>query len=221
MSWIGNFIQNAADVLAAAARWTGHLATLAILAVLALAGGFLVFADLATSGDRADPGRADGIVVLTGGEERVAAAIDLLMHDHGARLLISGVNPSTTRDQLARLYPKAVAQFRCCIDLDWNAVDTISNAEETAAWARRRGFKSLIVVTSGYHMPRSIIELKRELPEARLIPYPVKAFEMDSLWTHPAELRLLLWEYFKLFPAMARFAAARIAGGGQQTAARP
>jgi uncharacterized SAM-binding protein YcdF (DUF218 family) len=215
MSLMTYFIRGGTHGLVFAAQWLGHLAKLVIVAAVIFGIGFLLFADFIKDEPAEVIGKADGIVALTGGEARISAAIRLLSDEHGKRLLISGVNPSTTREQLIRLNPKSAGQFRCCIDLDWNALDTIGNAEETAAWVRRRGFKSLIVVTSSYHMPRSIIELRRELPDVELIPYPVKsrAFEKGEWWTHPAGLRLLLTEYLKLFPTLVRFAASRVFSG--------
>ena len=44
---------------------------------------------------------ADAIVVLTGGQARVSEAVRLLEEGHANRLLISGVHPGTTREQLA------------------------------------------------------------------------------------------------------------------------
>jgi uncharacterized SAM-binding protein YcdF (DUF218 family) len=215
MSLMTCFIKGGTHGLVYAVQWIGHLAKLAVVMAMVFGIGFLVFADCIDDEPAEVLGNAEGIVALTGGEARIAAAIGLLSNGHGKRLLISGVNPSTTREQLSRLNPKSEMQFRCCIDLDWNALDTIGNAEETAAWVRRRGFKSLIVVTSSYHMPRSLIELRRELPDVTLIPYPVKprSFEKGEWWTHPAGLRLLLSEYIKMFPALAHFAASRLTSG--------
>jgi uncharacterized SAM-binding protein YcdF (DUF218 family) len=212
MSKFSRFVVAGTHVLVFIARWIGHIAKLVILAAILWGAGFVVFAEMITDEPSGITGEAEGIVALTGGEARVAAAIGLLSEGKAKRLLISGVNPSTTREQLVHLNPQSAKLFRCCIDLDWNAQDTIGNAEETAGWTRRMHFKSLIVVTSSYHMPRSLVELRRELPDVDLIPYPVKprAFEGGEWWTHPAGLRLLLSEYIKMFPALARFAASRL-----------
>src|SRR5262249_26265695 len=50
-------------------------------------------------------GRADGIVVLTGGSSRVADAIELLSEGRGKRLLITGVHRATTSAEIKRLAP--------------------------------------------------------------------------------------------------------------------
>jgi uncharacterized SAM-binding protein YcdF (DUF218 family) len=135
--------------------------------------GFLAFCTLIID-EPGDVGRADGIVALTGGEARIPEAVKLLARGSGRRLLISGVNPATTRGELVSLMPNTKMLFRCCIDMDKVARDTIGNADETRVWMEKRRFRSLIVVTSSYHMPRSFAELRRAMPDIELIPFPVK-----------------------------------------------
>lgn len=167
--------------------------------------GFIFFCHMVAA-EPDDPGRADGIVALTGGEARIPAAIKLLAGGKGRRLLISGVNPATTQQELVSLMPDSKQWFRCCIDVDKVARDTIGNANETRAWMDRRHFRSLIVVTASYHMPRSLAELRRALPSAELIPYPVtpRPLQVDSWWNSPAALELLVSEYVKFLPAFGR-----------------
>jgi uncharacterized SAM-binding protein YcdF (DUF218 family) len=184
-------------------KWT-------IAAALAIAGlavaGFLFFSSLIDDVPVADIRKADAIVVLTGGEARIPEAVRLLSQGKGQRLLISGVNPITTRKELALLTPNSRELFQCCIDVDQVARDTIGNADETRAWTERRNFKSLIVVTASYHMPRSLAELRRALPDTELIPYPVKPsnFRVDQWWAYPGTLQLLATEYVKFVPALGR-----------------
>lgn len=175
------------------------------IAALALA-GFLSFASLVEDAPLDGVRGADAIVVLTGGEARIPEAIKLLSQGKGQRLLISGVNPITTRKELASLAPNSKRWFRCCIDVDQVARDTVGNANETRAWVDKRGFRSLIVVTASYHMPRSLAELRRALPDTEFIPYPVKPgnLRIDAWWSHPSTLQLLAMEYVKFIPAFGR-----------------
>jgi uncharacterized SAM-binding protein YcdF (DUF218 family) len=105
----------------------------------------------------------------------------------------------------------------CCVDLDRSAVNTRSNAAETRRWARERGFKSLIVVTSNYHMPRAIVELSHAMPDIALIPFAVVAdkWRDEPWWTSGATLRLLLSEYVKYVAAEMRV---RLADAGLELA---
>ena len=68
-----------------------------LLAGLALFVGFLVFVDSLERSERPPKTRADGIVALTGGSQRIGDAIDLLAQGYAGRLLISGVNEHTSR----------------------------------------------------------------------------------------------------------------------------
>lgn len=175
--------------------------------------GFVVFAAVASQ-PAGPPPVADGIVALTGGEARIDEAVRLLADHRAKRMLISGVNPHTTRTALERLTPDYATLFDCCIDIGYWAQDTIGNADETQLWAQRRGFTRLIVVTSGYHMARSMAELSRAMPGVELIPHPVLASvqRAEAWWTSPSATRLLMVEYLKFLPALARLGVARAFG---------
>ena len=88
-------------------------------------------------------------------------------------MLISGVNREVRRQELRELTPGSNRLFNCCVDLGFEAEDTNGNAQEIAAWARAKGYDSLIVVTSDYHMPRSLLEIRSAAPELELTPYAV------------------------------------------------
>jgi uncharacterized SAM-binding protein YcdF (DUF218 family) len=151
-------------------------------------------------------GTADGIVVLTGGSSRVSDAMELLAGGYGKRLLISGVHPTNAASDISRSLSDNQSLLSCCVDLDRSAVNTRSNAAETRRWAHERGFKSLIVVTSNYHMPRAILELSHAMPDIQLIPFAVVGdkWRDEPWWTSGATLRLLLSEYAKYLAAELR-----------------
>ncbi len=148
---------------------------------------------------------ADGIVALTGGSSRISDAIELLAAGHGQRLLISGANRSTTSGEISRLNPEFERWVRCCVDFD-RSLNTLGNAIETRQWAERRGFRSLIVVTSSYHMPRAMVELAHQLPDATLVPYPVVSDRMraEPWWTSSTMMKLIFSEYVKYMVARLR-----------------
>jgi len=150
--------------------------------------------------------KADGIVVLTGGSSRVSDAMELLAAGYGKRLLISGVHPTSGANDISRSVPDSQALLNCCVDLDYSAVNTRSNAAETRRWAHERGFTSLIVVTSNYHMPRAIVELSHAMPDMSLVPFAVVGdkWREEPWWTSSTTLRLLLSEYVKYVAAVVR-----------------
>jgi uncharacterized SAM-binding protein YcdF (DUF218 family) len=180
--------------------------------------GFLAFAHAVKQAAPADLPTADAIVVLTGGEDRIEAGIKLLTKRKGKRLLISGVNPATRAGEIERLTGFDRRLFDCCIDFGYRAVDTITNAEETRAWAANWHFTKLILVTSSYHMPRSLIEFARVLPDIELLPYPVvtRSLQLDTWWQHRHTARVMGVEYVKFLASAVRLAVARVLGIGQR-----
>jgi uncharacterized SAM-binding protein YcdF (DUF218 family) len=188
------------------------LAGVAGVLLFAFVGGFVIFASSVTRYTPPVGERADGIVVLTGGLHRLGEASRLLAEGRGRRLLISGANPVATRHELYRASGLSLTKFSCCVDVGYQAHDTMGNAEETRAWANAKGFSRLIIVTSRYHMPRSLIELARAMPNAALVPYPVvsRNFRSERWWMHGATARLLFSEYVKFLPSAARFGMARL-----------
>jgi uncharacterized SAM-binding protein YcdF (DUF218 family) len=176
------------------------------LAALLLGAGFLWFVSLLPVAEAAPQRRADGIVVLTGAAFRISDALDLLAAGHGKRLLITGVYPATRSVEIARLVPEHQRWFTCCVDLDHSAVNTIGNAIETRRWVKERGFTSLIVVTSNFHMPRAMAELTHQLSGVALVPFPVVSdrVRVESWWSSPSTARLLFSEYLKYIVAVAR-----------------
>lgn len=138
---------------------TRAFAFLLLLYVLGYA-GFAVL--LPKAGDERS---TDGIVVLTGGAKRLERGLDLMQRDKAKRMLVSGVERTVRPVELADRYNTDPALFECCIDLGREAVDTRSNAEETARWVERHKLKSIRLVTNDWHMPRAGFELSRQMGE--------------------------------------------------------
>ncbi|GHC76307.1 YdcF family protein [Limoniibacter endophyticus] len=182
-----------------------------LFAVLACAlfflAGFGVFTQyIGSMKTPADVEAADAIVVVTGGYARLTPAIDLLRTGKGKRLLISGVNPMAKPDEIRIATGTDRKLFDCCVDIDKAALNTIGNATESAKWIRGHKFRSVIVVTNNYHMPRTLLELQRTLSKVELRPYPVVLTRLDDgAWLHnPDAVRVLLTEYSKYLAALVR-----------------
>jgi len=158
--------------------------------------GFVIFVTNLPSPSHIHP--AQGIVALTGGDERLAAAVNLLENREGQRLLVSGVHPATTKAELKKL-SHGGRRFDCCADMGYVAANTRGNAQEAANWAHAHRFHSLIVVTARYHMPRSLTEFQAAMPDVNLQGYPVEPLDIDlSGWWHdPRALHVLHNEYAK------------------------
>ncbi|MEM8627515.1 MAG: YdcF family protein [Pseudomonadota bacterium] len=190
-------------------RWA--LVLVSIPAIVALA--FVAFVQTLPRAQAIPANAADGIVVLTGGRNRIDAGVDLLAKGKARRLLISGVHRKTSRSAMARHFPTENRLYQCCIDLGRAALDTIGNANEAAVWTTLHDVQSLIVVTSSYHMPRALAEFRRAMPDVRMIPFAVvgREVQLDRWWQHPGTARLLAKEFVKYVPAMARLMIARMA----------
>jgi uncharacterized SAM-binding protein YcdF (DUF218 family) len=144
------------------------------------------------------PPPAEGIVALTGGAERVRAGL-LLLADHRAdRLLVTGIGGHAGLRDLARVAGLDPAPLAGRVTLGTGAASTRGNAEETAAWARANGLRSLIVVTAAYHMPRALAEISRALPDVALYPASVSPPRASE---RLGGVRLLAGEYTKYLGA--------------------
>ncbi|MGC5779271.1 YdcF family protein [Methylobacterium sp. NFXW15] len=182
-------------------------AAVAGFSFVAFIAGFLAFAGHLARQERTPEGRTDGIVALTGGAQRIGDAIDLLAAGYGRRLLITGVNERTSREEIARLNPTQRQLIDCCVDLDYRARNTIGNAIETRRWMRAHHFSTVAVVTSNYHMPRTLIELDHALQEnERIVPHPVVTggFNVDAWWHNPCAAKLIASEYVKFLVSWVR-----------------
>lgn len=172
----------------------------------AVFGGFLWFADSVAAMRPPEGARADAIIVLTGGYQRIDQAVGLLRDKVGKRLLISGVNPSTTRAQIRRMTQSSPDLFACCVDMGYKAIDTIGNANEAAGWIRDKGYTSIVVVTNNYHMHRSLHELRSASPNTEFIAYPVINSDLSrtNWFANPDVLRTMISEYAKFVVAALR-----------------
>jgi uncharacterized SAM-binding protein YcdF (DUF218 family) len=162
--------------------------------------GFLLFA--VTLPRPADDARTDAVVVLTGGSGRIERGLEALKRGWAERLLVSGVDRSVKPYEFAVEYRVRAARMACCVTLGYQAVDTRSNAVETAEWLRRERVKSVRLVTSDWHMRRARLELDRAAP-------PGVRIVADAVRTRPS-LTMLLREYNKL---LARGVAGALGAG--------
>jgi uncharacterized SAM-binding protein YcdF (DUF218 family) len=180
------------------------LYTLRFLVVIGIGGtlwlcGLILFTRIIPSSPIDITSSTDGIVIFTGGKTRLQVALTLFQQKKGRYLLISGVSPESTLPEMIDQIP-----FRSQITLGYEALDTVGNAEETAAWVHTHHLKSLRLITSNYHMPRSLFELRRLLPEVEILPHPVvgKIFLKQKWWLDTHTLHLVVQEYNKFLFAL-------------------
>lgn len=180
-------------------RFGTLLVVIVAMLIASWTGGLIAFARSIprTVADQATP--TDAIIVLTGGSMRLATGLDLVTAGLARRLLVSGVHRDVEIDQLLKKSPEAGQSLRCCVDAGHGARDTAGNASESASWMRNHGFRSLRLVTSSYHMPRSLLEFRHAMPEAVVIPHPVfpEDVKIKNWWQWPGTAALIVSEYNK------------------------
>lgn len=152
--------------------------------------------------------KTDGVVVLTGGADRVRTGLEILHAGQARELLISGVHPSTNLRRLIIESHLSLNDFPCCVTIGFQATDTVGNAQETANWAQKNSIKTLRLVTATYHMPRALIEIKRALPDVRLVAHPVRPLQFSPLSRRGGVL--ILSEYHKTLLVLLKFSIEKL-----------
>jgi uncharacterized SAM-binding protein YcdF (DUF218 family) len=149
-------------------------------------------------------GRTDAIVVLTGGEERLERAYALLQKGLAARLFVTGAGERTTKPDILKRLDNPPAELADRIELGYRAANTRDNASETAAWFNSQNLKSMRLVTSNYHMRRSLLHFGRAMPHARILADPVvpKRYGAGEWWTHADGVRKVAEELGAYLAAM-------------------
>ena len=133
--------------------------------------GFVSYFSALARYDQVEITSVDAAIVLTGGPDRLTDAARLLSTGVTKHLLISGVGGRADLDDLVRVAPSLAPYSSCCVDLGHQAQNTRGNAEEAALWARDKNYKSLAIVTAGFHLPRAMLEVRALLPDRTLYPY--------------------------------------------------
>ena len=167
-----------------------------LLTLLVWVLGFVCFSLYALSFKFAPQPQTEGIVALTGGTDRITTSIRLLEEKNTGDLLISGVNKQVQPSEILRMVPSHLTDK---ITLGYLAETTAENAIETTNWIRQKNINSIVLVTSFYHMPRSIFEILKHTPHLTIVPYPVfpKSFNNSVEWIKTRYAWLLFIEYHK------------------------
>jgi len=187
------------------------LLTLSVVIGLFIGGwvsGLFVFASYIPDEVSAPDQKTDAIIVLTGGSGRLSAGLQLLSDHRAKKLFVSGVYRGLDVRRLLEMSQRSPEELACCIGIG-HAADTIANAAETAIWMREQGFNSMRLVTSNYHMPRSLLEFREALGEVTAIPHPVfpEHVKRDRWWAWPGTATLIVGEYNKFLLAWTRHRA--------------
>lgn len=148
----------------------------------------------------------DAIVVLTGGSERLMTGLQLLNSHKAKKLFVSGVHQGLNLDHVLGTQPVDKELRTCCIVLGHAAESTMGNGDETLTWLAIEKFRSMRLVTSNYHMPRSLMIFRATMPDIQIIPHPIspESVKLEGWWMRPGTARLLVTEYNKYLVAFIR-----------------
>lgn len=138
----------------------------------------------------------EGVVVLTGGVDRIQTAGQKTSELGLNALLISGVNKSVSPDKILK---QLSVPDSCQITLGYWAENTAQNAVEVSNWVLKNDFHSVLLVTSFYHMPRAMFEILKHNKSLAIVPYPVfpKTFNNSVEWVRTKYAWFLFLEYNK------------------------
>jgi uncharacterized SAM-binding protein YcdF (DUF218 family) len=181
-----------------------------LLILVVWLGGFLAFAAAIPATVRNPDQPVDAIVVLTGGDVRLAEGFALLDKGLAKKMLISGVSNGVDLPALLQTLNGSTqpnqAVLDCCVTLGYDARSTEGNARESLRWLGENNFTTVRLVTANYHMNRSLLEFRRAMPGITIVANPVFPRQMqDPYWfAHPGTVFLLFNEYHKYLVAATR-----------------
>ena len=146
------------------------------------------------------------IVILTGGTNRIKDGFDIInkfdeKSKYTIKILVSGTGKGFTKLSLQNMLSPDfdLKLIKCCVELDAISQNTYSNAKQTLKWSTRNNIKEFILITSNYHMPRSILEFKNKMPNIRILTYPIKPRKHEiNNWLNSFEtFSLIFYEFCK------------------------
>ena len=168
--------------------------------------GLILFIDRIPGSVEDEERRTDAIIVLTGGTLRLEKGFELLSAKMAGKLLVSGVDKGVQMEEVLRAAGRTSAELECCVTLGYMAEDTGSNAIESAVWIRTNKVASIRLVTSSYHMPRSLLEFRATVPGVEIVTHPVfpQHVMVQEWWARPGTASLVIAEYNKYLLAATR-----------------
>ena len=152
-----------------------------ILLLIGWIAGFLSFCHQIFSYPKDESSHTEALVVLTGGRNRIHVAGKLYNRNLADYIFISGVNKNVSLEHIEQRNGINFANKEK-VHLGQEAMDTIGNAKESVEWIKKHQINSVRLVTSNYHIPRSLLEFKSLLPDLQIIVYPVYSEKVRKKW---------------------------------------
>lgn len=125
--------------------------------------------------------KTDAIVVLTGGSNRIKEAVTLLNSGLSDVLLISGVEKKTSLNSILKTIALTPEPDKKII-IEHASTNTVENAIEANDWIQKNNIKSIRLVTSNYHLPRSKLEFEIQNKGLDIVVNPVFSENVSPKW---------------------------------------
>ncbi len=159
--------------------------------------GFVVFAYRINHYQPNADTHTDAIIALTGGRNRILEAIKLLNNQKADYLFISGVEKNSRLQDILNSN-QITLEAENKVFLGTSAQNTVENALESKNWIKQHNIRSIRLVTSNYHLPRSITEFENQTPHLTIIKHPVYSEHVNKKWwTSWRTFSLIFSEYNK------------------------
>ncbi len=166
--------------------------------------GFIWFGQKINDYNDYDLKYTDAIVVLTGGRNRIAKAVKLMNNNMAEHLFISGVEKHTSLNAIVKSL-KISINNPDKVELGYDATDTIGNAREIKDWVEKNNIKSVRLITSNYHIPRSLAEIKAYNLPLEIELTPVYSENVANYWWQSwGTFKLIVSEYNKYLVVVLR-----------------
>lgn len=172
------------------------LVTLIVIGLIAITALFIDFT-YKTFSYRQHSRKADAIVVLAGGKGRVEEGVRLFRESRAKYLFFIGVDPSVRKRDLYR--PRSGDPSPEKVLLENSSRNTLENSIFGRDLLLQYDVRSVILITSRYHLKRSSILFRNSLPkDIAIYPYPVDSKNLkESWWSHGGSFQLLFREFYK------------------------
>ncbi len=178
--------------------------------ILLWVGGFAVF-DAHIKKTQNNEKKTDAIVVLTGGKNRILESFNLFNNEMADILIISGVSDNVSLKELQRQNKTVITNNSDKIFIGREAATTYQNAIEVSEIIRRNNVRSVRLVTSYYHIPRSKEEILAHNPDIEVIVHPVYSQNVSSKWwKNWNSFKLVASEFNKFIFVYVKYFALRI-----------
>ena len=162
---------------------------------------------------------SSNVVILTGGTNRIKEGFEVIYKldkksISNLKVLVSGTGKGFSKLSLQeKLNPGFdLRLIECCVELDSVSQNTYSNAIETSKWVSKNNIEEILLITSNYHIPRSILEFQNKMPNLKILYYPIipKKHQINKWLKSFETFSLIFIEYCKYIIANVRIKTLRI-----------